>query len=455
MALLQTLQQTRDAALAAATLNGQTALVQGVSALPEPARREYLRTAVCLLSTATLAVAAVMLAAPGRVAGWCGLPEGSSKLVSWLALPLVLSSVFVFLNALLNVLGEIGPMAMLQVLAAAVTAAAAWPVAAAVRRGHPEALAQMQAFPAGISLIATAAVLAGRRGTVRGWVRRSPSERIRWWAPSAARHFLSISGAMLAGGLLSSAVLLAIRSGISRAQGLAHTGQFDAAWGISTNHVTLVLASLRPYFLPTLARARTREERSRHMSTVLTVATLGAAPIIVTIAVLKPLVLATFYSRAFYPAAAYLRWTLLADYLKVSFGPCSRCPCWRAPTCAPSWPPTLSPWRCFSARPGGSRRCGRRPRARRWVSYCATPRICPCATATRAATGFTWAGRARPSGLPAWSWWSAPRRIPGRTPPWPGEKHWRGSRRRRWSAESRRRGCCGGSHVSHGRDRHV
>jgi hypothetical protein len=161
-------------------------------------------------------------------------------------------------------------------------------------------------------------VLAGRRGTVRGWVRRSPSERIRWWASSAARHFLSISGAMLASGLMSSAVLLAIRSGISRAQGLAHTGQFDAAWGISSNHVTLVLASLRPYFLPTLARAQTREERSRHMSTVLTVATLGAAPIIVTIAVLKPLVLATFYSRAFYPASAYLRWTLLADYLKVS-----------------------------------------------------------------------------------------------------------------------------------------
>jgi PST family polysaccharide transporter len=317
VALLQTLQQIRDAALAAATLNGQTALVQGVSALAGRAGREYLRTAVCLLSAATLLVAALMLSYPARVGRWCGLPAGSSKMVSWLAIPLVLSSVFVFLNALLNVLGEIGPMAVLQVLAAAATAALAWPAAAAVRRGHPQALAQMLALPAGISVIAALAMLARHRAAVLGWIRPA-RERVRWWAAPAARHFLSISAAMLTSGLMSSAVLLAIRSGISRAQGLESTGQFDAAWGISMNHVTLVLASLRPYFLPALARAHTQEERSRHLAAVLTVATLAAAPIIVTIAVLKPLVLAVFYSRAFHPAATYLRWTLLGDYLKVS-----------------------------------------------------------------------------------------------------------------------------------------
>jgi hypothetical protein len=322
VALLQTLQQTRDAALAAATLNGQIALVQGLSqdgsALPEPARREYLRTAVCLLSTATLAVAAVMIADPGPVARWCGLPPGSLALVRWLALPLLLSSVFVFLNALLTVAGQIGSMALLQVLAAAVAAGVAWPVALAVRRGHPAALAQMLAFPAGITVIAALLMLAPHRFTLLRWIRSSGHERVRWFAARAARHFLSISAAMLASGLISSAVLLAIRSRISRAQGFESTGQFDAAWGISMNQVTLVLASLRPYFLPALARASTKEERNRHLSTVLAVTTLAAAPIIVAIAVLKPLVLATFYSRAFYPAAAYLRWTLLGDYLKVS-----------------------------------------------------------------------------------------------------------------------------------------
>ena len=43
VALLQTLQQLRDGALAAATATGKTALVQGASAFEGSERREYLR----------------------------------------------------------------------------------------------------------------------------------------------------------------------------------------------------------------------------------------------------------------------------------------------------------------------------------------------------------------------------------------------------------------------------
>ena len=43
-----------------------------------------------------------------------------------------------------------------------------------------------------------------------------------------------------------------------------------------------------------------------------------AAGVIAGIALLKPWLLRMFYSAAFEPAAAYLRWTLLGDYLKVS-----------------------------------------------------------------------------------------------------------------------------------------
>ncbi len=115
VALLQTLQQTRDAALAAATINGQTALVQGASALTGPRRREYLRTALCLVSAATLTVTAAMVAMPGIIGRLCGFPAGSETLVRWLTLPVALSSAFVFLNALLNVLGDIEKLALLQV----------------------------------------------------------------------------------------------------------------------------------------------------------------------------------------------------------------------------------------------------------------------------------------------------------------------------------------------------
>jgi PST family polysaccharide transporter len=51
---------------------------------------------------------------------------------------------------------------------------------------------------------------------------------------------------------------------------------------------------------------------------VLTISALAAAGAIAGIAVLKPWLLRLFYSAAFAPAAAYLRWTLLGDYLKVT-----------------------------------------------------------------------------------------------------------------------------------------
>jgi PST family polysaccharide transporter len=122
---------------------------------------------------------------------------------------------------------------------------------------------------------------------------------------------------MLASSLASSAVLLAVRTRISRTQGLEVTGQFDAAWGISMNHATLVLASLQTYYLPALARARCAQERARYVAGVFKVATLVALPAIVAIAVLKPWVLTVLYSHAFRPAASYLRWTLIGDYLKI------------------------------------------------------------------------------------------------------------------------------------------
>ena len=84
------------------------------------------------------------------------------------------------------------------------------------------------------------------------------------------------------------------------------------------NQVTLVLSSLQTYYLPAVARSRSTAERDRHISSVLTMASLAAAGAIAGIALLKPRLLRMFYSAAFEPAAAYLRWTLLGDYLKVT-----------------------------------------------------------------------------------------------------------------------------------------
>jgi O-antigen/teichoic acid export membrane protein len=113
-------------------------------------------------------------------------------------------------------------------------------------------------------------------------------------------------------------VLLAVRGSITRQQGLAMTGQFDAAWNISMNQVTLILGSVQAYYLPTLAAAKTAGERGRQIRGMLIVATLATVPVIVTLSALKPLAVNILYSPQFASSPQFLRWTLVGDYLKVS-----------------------------------------------------------------------------------------------------------------------------------------
>jgi PST family polysaccharide transporter len=152
------------------------------------------------------------------------------------------------------------------------------------------------------------------REQVKPWFRGAG----RWWSAEAARRFLTMSGSMLAGGGAAALVLLAARARILHQQGFAVAGQFDAAWAISMNHVSLVLASLQTYCLPVLARPAGRAERSAHLTRMLTAAALAAAAVVCALALLKPVALALFYSDAFREASRYLRWTLVGDYLKVS-----------------------------------------------------------------------------------------------------------------------------------------
>jgi PST family polysaccharide transporter len=314
MALLATLQQLRDGAVTVATANGRTALVQGACALRGAERREYLRTVALLFSGGTLLVTAAMMAAPGRFARFSGLPGSSAALLPWLALTVAFLSVFLFFTAMLNALREIGTLAWLQVASPLSAAAVAWPMSMAVRQGHASALVWYLAIPAGVTALGAAIALRGHREQFREWFRGSG----RWWSFGAARGFFSISGVLLASGLIGTCVLLALRGSITRQQGLAMTGQFDAAWSISMNQVTLILGSVQSYYLPTLAAEESAAERGKQIRSMLMATTLAMVPVIVTLVALKPLAVHLFYSPQFLSSPGFLRWTLLGDYLKVS-----------------------------------------------------------------------------------------------------------------------------------------
>lgn len=314
VALVQTLQQLRDGAVTAATANGRTALVQGASALEGVERREYLRTVALLFAVGTFLIALAMLAAPSAVVRWSRLPASSEPMLPWLAIAVVLLSLFVFLSAILNVLREIGKLAWLQLASPLAAAIVAWPVAAEVRAGHSVAIIFFVAIPAAATVVAAGIGLRGHREQLREWFQGWG----RAWTSGAARHFLSISGAMLASGLVATTVLLAVRGSITRLESPSMTGQFDAAWNISMNQVTLILGSVQTYYLPSLAGAKSAMERERQIRGMLMVATLATVPAIVALVTLKPLVVSVLYSHAFAASPGILRWTLLGDYLKVS-----------------------------------------------------------------------------------------------------------------------------------------
>ena len=314
LATLTTLQQLRQAAVVGATGNGQTALVRGASARTGIEQAEYVRTVLCLFAAATGAVGVGhdFVSAGVREVG--RIRRGASHMIPWLAVPVMLGSVGVFAGALVNTLGAIGRLAVLSVIGSAAMMLGAGPAARAFTQGHGNALVGLLIFSSALSCAAVLAALLPFRDQLAGWF-RGP---VRWWSAGAARSFVAMSAAMLASGLVASGTLLAIRGHIMATQGLAVTGQFDAAWGLSMNQVTLVLSSMQTYYLPELARSRSRAQRDAHISSVLTVAALTAAVAIAVIALLKPWLLTGFYSAVFRPAAGYLRWTLLGDYLKVS-----------------------------------------------------------------------------------------------------------------------------------------
>ncbi|MEP7353727.1 MAG: hypothetical protein ABI824_10890 [Acidobacteriota bacterium] len=322
--LVSTLQQLRQTALTGATLSGQTALVQGVSSTVGAPRRAYLRTVTALMVGASTAVVATMLLAPHATLAFAGLNQQNPAYVSlirWLAIAVALSAIYVYLAALLNSLGAIGTLAFVQLAGPAAMAILAYPVARFVSGGSSTWFAVLLGGSAAVSVAAAWQALRRHRNLIHDWFSddtdNNGSAQKRGYT-TAAKQFFAISGAMFTGGLITHFALVTVRARILRGQGLDVGGQFDAAWAISMNQASLVLASLQTYYLPTLAAAKDRGARQTHISHTLTIASFAATALICTLIIAKPWVVRLLYSEQFRLTPGYLRWTLIGDYLKIT-----------------------------------------------------------------------------------------------------------------------------------------
>jgi PST family polysaccharide transporter len=321
IAVLATLQQVRTAAVTAATLNGSTALVQGACALRGRARREYLRTTLVLMAGATACITSLLLLAPGAVARWAGIDASLAGPLRLLAFAVLLGVAYVFLAALLNALRALRRLALAQIAAPAALAFLAWPVARSL--GVAEAwsaahlagwLAAWLAASALAAALAAGVMLRSHWTELAGWFQGEGA----WWRQEAARRFLRFSATLFASGLVYSGVVVAVRAAILRMEGLERAGTFDAAWAISMNQATLVLASLQTHYLPALSAPGSESGRAAHIQRVLILGAAAAALLLAALIVGKPLLIRLLYSEAFLGAGSYLGWMLPGDYLKVT-----------------------------------------------------------------------------------------------------------------------------------------
>lgn len=310
IAQLGSLQQLRQVGLTAATLGGQTALIQGASALNGEARREFLRTTLLLTCFAILVTAGVLWAAPGWVVSQIGLSESDAGPIRWMAAVIGMGALSVYGTGLLTAERSIDTLAAVQLVGPLAVATLAVPVAWAAGGSKVAWLVGLLGIGAAVTW--GAAMFPFLRRNLRGHLAGT------WWSAHSAQRFFRITGAMLVSALFSHAVMVLTRARVLRTEGLDVGGHFDAAWAISMSQTGLILASLQSFYLPTLASERTPHRRKLQIVRVLTLACLAAALGIAAITAMKPLFVKTLYSAAFMGASRFLRWTLAGDYLKVS-----------------------------------------------------------------------------------------------------------------------------------------
>ena len=143
------------------------------------------------------------------------------------------------------------------------------------------------------------------------------SELAREW-----KILLSLGFAMVGAGLVQSFAQLWIRIDVARVLGAQSLGQYQAAWTISMQYVTFVLAAMGTDYYPRLTGVIHDHKAAGALVNEQTeVATLLSAPVFIAMMAIAPWVIHLLYASSFTPAIEILRWQVLGDVLKVASWP--------------------------------------------------------------------------------------------------------------------------------------
>lgn len=311
MGLFSLLRQTQQALTGLATMQGNTALVQGLSRREESVKNTY---------AGTVAVLFILLGAAVCLALWFLSPLLAGMILnrrdaqaSWLIrglIPSILSaSVVMYLGSLLNSYRAIGRLAFVQLLSAAGGAAAAYPLVVWI--GEPWGLLFVLWTMSGTGLIS--AIIFTWRG---GWLAPVFRNLFKLWNSDSARYFIKFAGITTITGLLGTGTVLFVRTLFVRHGGLAEAGIFDAAWTLSAVYLMILLGSLGTYYTPVLAATVDAKTRVVLMIQVFRMVVLLVTPLITLVILGKSLVVSILYSKEFFPSLDIIEWMLIGDYFK-------------------------------------------------------------------------------------------------------------------------------------------
>lgn len=300
--LFSQLRQMAQAATIGATFGGTNVVVQGLAERHEEIeRRRFRATAARLVGIGGIG-ATLLTAVMAQPITWFFLSSAAPELVAavrWIALAVLLNVGATYAVAVLNgyrsyhylALAQIaGPVALVMLLAGARW----WRLPP-----DPQILAGSFALCFGVTCL-VGAVGVSRLPTFLG---ASVSETL----PRAqSRAFIRFALSNLVAALLTTLVLLLIRSWVIEAKGLAFAGLFDAGWTLTFNYTTLFLTACGAIYLPLLTAAtRAEDQKACILKTVYLVFGLGVL-ICYAMVLLKEPLIDLLYSPQFHASGQVL-----------------------------------------------------------------------------------------------------------------------------------------------------
>jgi O-antigen/teichoic acid export membrane protein len=314
MGLYSILRQIHSTTIIAATMGGQTALIQGGSSKQDEERDNYLKTILILfiISASVSSVAIVILAPTLSQHLLNRQDEMAVNLIRGVSIPVFLTVMTGYANGVLNIHRALGYMALVQTMASFVTLALSYPVAMGVKHGYDLSLLVLMTISQ-ITNLGLLGLWLWQKKYLQILVHNLRSS----FDKASARYFFSFAGVTVVTGLFQSLIMLGIRALIVQKHSLAEVGIFDAAWTLCVTYMGLITGAFSTYYLPTLSQLKDIQTIRDTMERTLLFIAIVSAVVLVPLIFFKRHVILLLFSPDFLPSLSLLRWLLVANYLKM------------------------------------------------------------------------------------------------------------------------------------------